>query len=119
VGEKGQVLADQVKSLEGRFVQQSKAMNALASQVTGLKGAVGETGTFKKEMETLASLQKERQAADNIVAAKAASQASTASNAANAAAIAAAKQKERMVQYPRTQQETTPAGAGGVLSAKP
>jgi hypothetical protein len=24
-----------------------------------------------------------------------------------------------MVQYPRTQQETTPAGAGGVLSAKP
>ena len=71
VGEKGQVLADQVKSLESRFVQQSRAMNALASQVTGLKGAVGETGGFKKEMETLASLQKERQAADNIVAAKA------------------------------------------------
>ena len=119
VGEKGQVLADQVKSLEGRFVQQSRAMNALASQVTGLKGAVGETGTFKKEMETLASLQKERQAADNIIAAKAASQASSATNSANAAAIAAAKQKERMVQYPRTQQETTPAGASGVLSSKP
>ncbi len=34
VGEKGQVLADQVKSLEGSFVQQSRAMNALASQVT-------------------------------------------------------------------------------------
>jgi len=119
VGEKGQVLADQVKSLEGRFVQQSKALNALAGQVTGLKGAVGETGTFKKEMETLASLQKERQAADNIIAAKAASQASSATNAANAAAIAAAKQKERMVQYPRTQQETIPAGASGVLSSKP
>jgi myosin heavy subunit len=41
VGEKGQVLADQVKSLEGRFVQQSRAMNALASQVTGFKRCSG------------------------------------------------------------------------------
>jgi len=115
VGEKGQVLADQVKSLEGRFVQQSKAMNALASQVTGLKGAVGETGGFKKEMETLASLQKERQAADNMVAAKAAAN----NNAANQAALNAVKQREKMVQYPRAQQETTPVGTGGVLSSKP
>jgi len=115
VGEKGQVLADQVKSLEGRFVQQSKAMNALASQVTGLKGVVGETGGFKKEMETLASLQKERQAADNMVAAKAAAS----NNAANQAAVNAVKQREKMVQYPRAQQETTPVGTGGVLSSKP
>ena len=115
VGEKGQVLADQVKSLEGRFVQQSRAMNALASQVTGLKGAVGETGGFKKEMETLASLQKERQAADNMVAAKAAAS----NNAANQAALNAVKQREKMVQYPRAQQETTPVGTGGVLSSKP
>ena len=115
VGEKGQVLADQVKSLEGRFVQQSRAMNALASQVTGLKGAVGETGGFKKEMETLASLQKERQAADNMVAAKAAAN----NNAANQASINAVKQREKMVQYPRAQQETTPVGTGGVLSSKP
>jgi myosin heavy subunit len=115
VGEKGQVLADQVKSLEGRFVQQSRAMNALASQVTGLKGAVGETGGFKKEMETLASLQKERQAADNMVAAKAAAN----NNVANQAALNAVKQREKMVQYPRAQQETTPVGTGGVLSSKP
>jgi len=115
VGEKGQVLADQVKSLEGRFVQQSKAMNALASQVTGLKGVVGETGGFKKEMETLASLQKERQAADNMVAAKAAAN----NNAANQAALNAVKQREKMAQYPRAQQETTPVGTGGVLSSKP
>ena len=119
VGEKGQVLAAQVKSLEGRFVQQSKALNALAGQMSGLQGAVGETGTFKKEMEILARLQKERQAAENVVAAKAASQASAATNAANAAAISATKQKERMVQYPRTQQETTPAGASGTLNSKP
>ena len=115
VGEKGQVLADQVKSLESRFVQQSRAMNALASQVTGLKGAVGETGGFKKEMETLASLQKERQAADNMLAAKAAAN----NNAANQAALNAVKQREKMVQYPRAQQETTPVGTGGVLSSKP
>ena len=115
VGEKGQVLADQVKSLEGRFVQQSRAMNALASQVTGLKGVVGETGGFKKEMETLASLQKERQAADNMVAAKAAAN----NNAANQAALNAVKHREKMVQYPRAQQETTPVGSGGVLSSKP
>jgi hypothetical protein len=96
-------------------VQQSKALNALANQVGGLQGAVGETGTFKKEMEALARLQKERQAAENAVTAKAAANA----NAANQAAAAAAKQRERMVQYPRPQQETSPAGASNVVSSKP
>lgn len=119
VGEKGQVLAAQVKSLEGRFMQQSKALNALANQLNGLQGAVGETGTFKKEMEALARLQKERQAAENALAAKAAAQATATANATSAAAIAAAKQREKMVQYPRPQQELSPAGAGGVLSTKP
>jgi peptidoglycan hydrolase CwlO-like protein len=119
VGEKGQVLAAQVKSLEGRFVQQSKALNALANQVGGLQGTVGETGTFKKEMETLARLQRERQVADNVVAAKTAAQAAANANASNAAAIAAAKQREKMVQYPRSQQDLSPAGSSGVLSSKP
>ncbi|NBQ06565.1 MAG: hypothetical protein EBU20_07755 [Betaproteobacteria bacterium] len=119
VGEKGQVLANQIKSLEGRFNQQSKALSALSNQVNGLQGVVGETGGFKKEMETLARLQRERQAADNAAAAKAAAQATAAANAANAASLAAAKQRERMVQYPRSQQETTPTGASGVLSTKP
>jgi DNA repair exonuclease SbcCD ATPase subunit len=115
VGEKGQALAAQVKSLEGRFVQQSKALNALANQVGGLQGAVGETGSFKKEMEALARLQKERQAAENAVTIKSNANA----NAANQAAAAAAKQRERMVQYPRPQQETSPAGASNVVSSKP
>ena len=119
VGEKGQVLAAQVKSLEGRFMQQSKAMNALANQVGGLQGAVGETGGFKKEMEALARLQKERQVAENALAAKAAAQATASANASNAAVVAAAKQREKMVQYPRAQQDLSPAGAGGVLSSKP
>ena len=119
VGEKGQVLAAQVKSLEGRFVQQSKAMNALANQVSGLQGVVGETGGFKMEMEALARLQRERQVAENALAAKAAAQASATANASNAAVVAAAKQREKMVQYPRAQQDLSPAGASGVLSTKP
>ena len=119
VGEKGQVLAAQVKSLEGRFVQQSKALNALANQVGGLQGVVGETGGFKKEMEALARLQKERQVAENALAAKAAAQSTATANATNAAALAAAKQREKMVQYPRAQQDLSPAGASGVLSSKP
>ena len=119
VGEKGEILAAQVKSLEGRFMQQSRALNSLANQVGGLQGAVGETGTFKKEMEALARLQKERQAAENAAAAKAAAQAAASANAANAATLNAAKQREKMVQYPRASQETTPAGSSGVLSSKP
>ena len=115
VGEKGEILAAQVKSLEGRFMQQSRALNALANQVGGLQGAVGETGGFKKEMEALARLQRERQAAENAAAAKAVANL----NAANNASLNAAKQREKMVQYPRAQQETGPAGSAGVLSSKP
>jgi hypothetical protein len=64
-------------------------------------------------------LQKERQAAENAAAARAAAQAAASSNAANAAAVNAAKQREKMVQYPRAQQDTSPAGSSGVLSSKP
>ena len=70
-------------------------------------------------METLARLQRERQAAENVVAAKTAAQAAATTNASNAAVIAAAKQREKMVQYPRSQQDLSPAGASGVLSSKP
>ena len=119
VGEKGQDLAAQIKSLEGRFAQQSRALEALGSKMNGLQGAVGETGAFKKEMETLARLQRERQAAENAAAAAAAARAAAAANNANTISSAQAKQKEKMVQYPRAQQETTPAGASGILSSKP
>jgi len=119
VGEKGQVLATQMRSLEGRFAQQSKALDALAGKVNGLQGAVGETGGFKKEMETLARLQRERQATENAAVVAAAAKAAAATNTANNASAAQAKQKEKMVQYPRAQQETTPSGASGVLNTKP
>ena len=119
VGEKGQALAAQIKSLEGRFVQQSRALDALSGKVNGLQGAVGETGGFKKEMETLAKLQRERQAAENAAAAAAAARAAAAAANANTVSSSQAKQKEKMVQYPRQQQETTPTGSSGVLSSKP
>ena len=119
VGEKGQVLATQMKSLEARFSQQSRALESLAGKVNGLQGAVGETGGFKKEMETLARLQRERQAAENAAAAAAAAKAAAAANNANVVSSAQAKQKDKMVQYPRVQQESTPAGSSGVLSNKP
>ena len=119
VGEKGQILAAQIKSLEGRFAQQSKALDALGNKMNGLQGAVGETGNFKKEMETLARLQRERQAAENAAAAAAAARAAAATANANTISSAQAKQKEKMVQYPRSQQETTPAGSSGILSTKP
>lgn len=119
VGEKGQALAAQIKSLEGRFVQQSRALDALSGKVNGLQGAIGETGGFKKEMEALAKLQRERQAAENAAAAAAAARAAAAANNANTISSAQARQKEKMVQYPRQQQETTPTGSSGVLSSKP
>jgi hypothetical protein len=80
---------------------------------------VGETGGFKKEMETLARLQRERQAAENAAAVAAAARAAAAANNANVVSSAQAKQKDKMVQYPRAQQESTPAGSSGVLSSKP
>jgi chromosome segregation ATPase len=119
VGEKGQALAAQIKSLEGRFVQQSRALDSLSGKVNGLQGVVGETGGFKKEMEALAKLQRERQAAENAAAAAAAARAAAAANNANTVSSAQARQKEKMVQYPRQQQETTPTGSSGVLNTKP
>jgi myosin heavy subunit len=119
VGEKGQVLANQVKSLEGRLAQQAKALSTLSSQMNGLQGSVGEAGGFKKEMESLARLQRERQASENAAAEKLAAQTAAANNSANLAAAAATRQRERMVQYPRIQQEVSPSGASGVLSSKP
>ena len=112
-------MAAQIKALEGRFVQQSRTLDTLAGKVNGLQGAVGETGTFKKEMETLAKLQRERQAAENAAAAAATARATAAANTANTISSAQARQKEKMVQYPRQAQDTSPAGTSGVLSSKP
>ena len=112
---KGQVLAKQVQSLEGRMQSQAQALQSLGSQMQGLKAALGDTGGLKREMEALAKIQRERAAAE----AGNAAQNNQAKAAAEAAALAAARQRERerMVQYPRVG-DSTPTPGAGVLNTK-
>lgn len=104
VDAKGQLLAKQVQGMDSRLQQQANALKALSSQLQSLQGAVGETGGLKREMEAIAKLQRERQSAET--------------NASTQAA-AAVRQREKMVQYPRVQQDASPIGGSGVLSTKP
>jgi chromosome segregation ATPase len=108
VDAKGQVLAKQVQGMDGRLQQQANALKTLSTQLQNLQGAVGETGGLKREMEAIAKLQRERQSAET-----------TATTQAAAATVTAARQREKMIQYPRAQQETTPSGSAGILSTKP
>ena len=108
VDAKGQVLAKQVQGMDGRLQQQANALKTLSTQLQNLQGAVGETGGLKREMEAIAKLQRDRQSAET-----------TASTQAAAATVSAARQREKMIQYPRAQQETTPSGSAGILSTKP
>ena len=108
VDAKGQVLAKQVKGMDSRLQQQAKTQKTLSSQLQNLQGAVGETGGLKREMEAIAKLQRDRQSAET-----------TASTQAAAATVSAARQREKMIQYPRVQQDATPSGSAGVLSIKP
>jgi DNA repair exonuclease SbcCD ATPase subunit len=108
VDAKGQVLAKQVKGMDSRLQQQANTLKTLSSQLQNLQGAVGETGGLKREMEAIAKLQRDRQSAET-----------TASTQAAAATVSAARQREKMIQYPRVQQDATPSGSAGVLSTKP
>ena len=108
VDAKGQVLAKQVQGMDGRLQQQANALKTLSTQLQNLQGAVGETGGLKREMEAIAKLQRDRQSAET-----------TASTQAAAATVSAARQREKMIQYPRVQQDATPSGSAGVLSIKP
>lgn len=108
VDAKGQVLAKQVKGMDSRLQQQANTLKTLSSQLQNLQGAVGETGGLKREMEAIAKLQRDRQSAET-----------TASTQAVAATVSAARQREKMIQYPRVQQDATPSGSAGVLSIKP
>lgn len=115
VDAKGQVLAKQVQSLEGRLQSQASALNALSGQMQGLRSALGETGGLKREMEALARQQRERQAQE----ANTQAQANQAKAASEAAAAAAVRKRELMVQYPRAGSEASPTPGAGVLSTKP
>jgi len=116
---KNQILAKQVQSLDGRLQSQANAINSLSNIMKNVQGSMTDSNGLKREMENLARIQRERHALDI--------QANTQANAAAALAAqqalqarAAAKQVEKMVQYPRAQSaENTPAGSTGVLSVKP
>ena len=124
---KNQILAKQVQSLDGRLQSQANAINALSNIMKNVQGSMTDSNALKREMESLARIQRERQALElqasaqaNSAAAQAANLAAQQTAQANAAAAAAARQRERMVQYPRPQStDTTPAGSSGVLSVKP
>ncbi len=115
VDAKGQVLAKQVQSLEGRLQSQASALNALSGQMQGLRSALGETGGLKREMEALARQQRERQTLE----ANTQAQANQAKAASEAAAAAAVRKRELMVQYPRAGSDASPTPGAGVLSTKP
>jgi len=124
---KNQILAKQVQSLDGRLQSQANAINALSNIMKNVQGSMTDSNALKREMESLARIQRERQALElqasaqaNSAAAQAANLAAQQTAQANAAAAAATRQRERMVQYPRPQStDTTPAGSSGVLSVKP
>ena len=124
---KNQILAKQVQSLDGRLQSQANAINALSNIMKNVQGSMTDSNALKREMESLARIQRERQALElqastqaNSAAAQAANLAAQQTAQANAAAAAAARQRERMVQYPRPQStDTAPAGSSGVLSVKP
>ena len=111
VDAKGQLIAKQVQGMDARLQQQANVLKALSTQLQNIQGAVGDTGGLKREMEALAKLQRERQTVETTANSQAA--------AAAAAAAAAVRQREKMVQYPRVQQDATPSGSAGVLSTKP
>jgi DNA repair exonuclease SbcCD ATPase subunit len=111
VDAKGQLIAKQVQGMDARLQQQANVLKALSTQHQNIQGAVGDTGGLKREMEALAKLQRERQTVEST--------ANSQASAAAAAAAAAVRQREKMVQYPRVQQDATPSGSAGVLSTKP
>ena len=124
---KNQILAKQVQSLDGRLQSQANAINSLSNIMKNVQGSMTDSNALKREMESLARIQRERQTLELQASSQANSAATLAANLAaqqtaqaNSAAAAAARQRERMVQYPRPQStDTTPAGSSGVLSVKP
>lgn len=114
---KNQILAKQVQSLDGRLQAQANAIKAMSNIMQNVQGSLTDTNGLKREMEALARIQKDRQTAESLAIAQANAAATQAAQKATQEAAAAAKQKERMVQYPRSQ--SADAAGTGVLSVKP
>jgi len=96
-------MAKQVQSLDGRLQAQAVALKSIATQIQGLQGSVGDAGGLRREMETMAKQQRDRQAAESAAA---------------AAVVAAQRQREKMVQYPRLSANDAPAASPNVMGAQ-
>jgi hypothetical protein len=96
-------MARQVQSLDGRLQAQAVALKSIATQIQGLQGSVGDAGGLRREMETMAKQQRDRQAAESAAA---------------AAVVAAQRQREKMVQYPRPSANDAPAVSPNVMGAQ-
>jgi chromosome segregation ATPase len=117
---KNQILAKQVQSLDGRLQAQANAIKAMSTIMQKVQGNLTDTNGLKREMEALARIQKDRQTAESQASAQASAATLQAAQQAAQQAAAAARQKEKMVQYPRAQAADAQAsGSGGVVSVKP
>ena len=114
---KNQILAKQVQSLDGRLQAQANAIKAMSNIMQNVQGSLTDTNGLKREMEALARIQKDRQTAESLAIAQANAAATQAAQKAAQEAASAARQKERMVQYPRSQ--AADAAGAGVLTVKP
>ena len=114
---KNQILAKQVQSLDGRLQAQANAIKAMSSIMQNVQGSLTDTNGLKREMEALARIQKDRQTAESLAIAQANAAATQAAQKAAQEAASAARQKERMVQYPRSQ--AADSTGAGVLTVKP
>lgn len=95
-------LARQVQNLDARLQAQATALKSISTHLQGLQGSVGDAGGLRREMEAVAKLQRERQAADNAAA---------------AAASAAVRQREKMIQFPRPSANDAPLASPNALGA--
>ena len=114
---KNQILAKQVQSLDGRLQAQANAIKAMSNIMQNVQGSLTDTNGLKREMEALARIQKDRQTAESLAIAQANAAATQAAQKAAQEAASAARQKERMVQYPRSQ--AADSTGAGVLTVKP
>ncbi len=92
---KTQEMSKQVQLLDGKLQAQANVLKTLSGQMKGLQGSVTDAGGLRRELEAQQRQQRERQAADAAAAAVA--------NTTNVA-----RNRERMLQYPRVQPAEKP-----------
>jgi hypothetical protein len=90
---KTQEMSKQVQLLDGKLQAQANVLKTLSGQMKGLQGSVTDASGLRRELEAQQRQQRERQAAE----------AAAAANSTNVA-----RNRERMLQYPRSQPAEKP-----------